>query len=530
MNPMIFFRKRSTPLLALLWIFSLWWLHQDVVSHSFLTKDAFVDVVDGALIMRQDYLGYYLGGKKVGFASFILKEDSEESVTRQAGKYYVFRSNSALNVQAMGANFEIQIRHFGEVNEDLTVRSFRFDFDASGQQLYVRGIVKDHQLELTTTSEGDVSTQTFPLDKPLYHAELIHLLVARKGLNNPDPQKYTVYNPMTMSFGQVVARVVGKENINLLDREQVQAYKLKIDFMGMETNSWIGKDGELYKEESQISGINFTAIRETKEQALDMDFVSKDLDEKDALDEVPDLIEVSRIKTDTRFSHPEAVSQMTIKVTGVTPEQFVFHGDYQRLTEENKDSFIVSIQQRDYDRITSNLPNSSPPYEVNDESLEEYLKDEPLINATHPRIREKALEITGDTDNPWQASVQLATWLYDNITKEMRTTMPHSLEVLNSMRGDCNEHSTLFTALARSIGIPTKICAGLVYQNDGFYYHAWNEVLVNGEWLPIDSTLNRIEMDAAHIKLSEGNFGDQSAMTRMIGKLDVEILSYEEND
>ncbi|HOL93151.1 MAG TPA: transglutaminase domain-containing protein, partial [bacterium] len=91
----------------------------------------------------------------------------------------------------------------------------------------------------------------------------------------------------------------------------------------------------------------------------------------------------------------------------------------------------------------------------------------------------------------------------------------------------CNEHSTLFTALARSIGIPTKICAGLVFQDDGFYYHAWNEVFIGGQWYPIDSTLNRIEMDAAHIKLAEGSLEAQTDIVGMIGTLKVEILDLE---
>ena len=93
------------------------------------------------------------------------------------------------------------------------------------------------------------------------------------------------------------------------------------------------------------------------------------------------------------------------------------------------------------------------------------------------------------------------------------------------MKGDCNEHSTLFAALARSLGIPAKICAGLVYQDDGFYYHAWNEVFVNGRWYPIDATLNRIEMDAAHVKLTEGSLDAQSDIVKLIGNLKVNVLT-----
>ena len=67
------FKFRSTPFIAVLWFGAIWFLHQDVVSQSFLTGDALVDINDGALIMRQDYMGFYLGDQKIGFSEFVLK-------------------------------------------------------------------------------------------------------------------------------------------------------------------------------------------------------------------------------------------------------------------------------------------------------------------------------------------------------------------------------------------------------------------------------------------------------------------------
>ncbi|MBZ0258020.1 hypothetical protein K8I31_18285, partial [bacterium] len=49
-------------------------LRQDVSSNSFLKRHARIDLADGALVMRQQYLGFYLGGKKIGYSRFVLKE------------------------------------------------------------------------------------------------------------------------------------------------------------------------------------------------------------------------------------------------------------------------------------------------------------------------------------------------------------------------------------------------------------------------------------------------------------------------
>ena len=136
--------------------------------------------------------------------------------------------------------------------------------------------------------------------------------------------------------------------------------------------------------------------------------------------------------------------------------------------------------------------------------------------------------MTRESENAWEASLAIAQWLYDNIDKEMRGTIPSAVEVFKTMKGDCNEHSTLFAAMARSIGIPATICSGLVYQGDGFYYHAWNEVYVGGRWLPIDVTLDRFEMDAAHIRLAVGSLDSMADIVKLIGNIDVEIISFEE--
>ena len=47
---------------------------------------------------------------------------------------------------------------------------------------------------------------------------------------------------------------------------------------------------------------------------------------------------------------------------------------------------------------------------------------------------------------------------------------------------------------------------GLLYMGDdtkAFGGHAWNEVVLNGVWVPIDATLNQIDLDAGHISFGE---------------------------
>ncbi|MBN2327595.1 MAG: transglutaminase domain-containing protein [Candidatus Omnitrophica bacterium] len=523
------FRYRATPYAFLFWLFFIWLLHNEVVSQSFLTKDAYIDINDGALIMRQDYLGYYLGSQKIGYSQYILKEDRDDSPVKLPGRYFLFESDSFLQIQALGIPITLKTKQYGDVNEDLTLRNFTFSYEASGQSLTVKVNVESDGLHITTKSAGDTSESVIPLSGPVYHTDMIHLVVARQGLEVGKKYVLPVFEAMTMSLTDAVVTVLEKEKITLPDGDSAETFKIETSLKGFKSTSWINEDGDVYKEMSTVVGITSTAMRETKEQAFDMNFVSGDVQHLE--ESAVDLIQASRITVDPPISNPASVKKMVIKLIGAEKEDIVIDGTYQTLQSADGDQLVLEIQRQNYEDLEERLADVSeaPPYENSDPDLQAYLAEGPLVQSNNPQIREKAKEIADEakSQNPWQASKAIADWLYQNIEKEMRVTIPSAVEVLNSMKGDCNEHSTLFAALARALGIPAKICAGIVYQEDGFYYHAWNEVSIDGKWLPIDATLDRIKMDAAHVKLAEGSLDSQSDIVKLIGNLQVEILSIE---
>lgn len=54
--------------------------------------------------------------------------------------------------------------------------------------------------------------------------------------------------------------------------------------------------------------------------------------------------------------------------------------------------------------------------------------------------------------------------------------------------GVCYDFASLYAGLLRSQGIPTKLIKGNKYRDEE--YHAWNEVLIDGEWKGVDTTLD----------------------------------------
>jgi transglutaminase-like putative cysteine protease len=66
--------------------------------------------------------------------------------------------------------------------------------------------------------------------------------------------------------------------------------------------------------------------------------------------------------------------------------------------------------------------------------------------------------------------------------------IPDIDNTLTNRKGICYDYSSLFAAMLRSVKIPAKLVMGNTsYVSE---YHAWNEVLLNGKWVTIDTTVD----------------------------------------
>ena len=164
------------------------------------------------------------------------------------------------------------------------------------------------------------------------------------------------------------------------------------------------------------------------------------------------------------------------------------------------------------------------------EELTQFLKSTVYIQAEHPAIRSKANEVIDGETNAWKSAEKLCRWVYKNIRdKNLKIGFGSALQTLESLEGDCTEHTVLMIAMARSVGIPARVCAGLVFQRDAFYYHFWPEVYV-GKWVAMEPTLGQIQADANHIQLAGSELESDSMLEfgegvmRTLDQLEIEVL------
>ena len=506
-----------TGIVCIVWLGSLYFLHKSASDRSFLEGEARVDIVTEEFILREDYLGIYLNDQKIGYNTFVLTEAGERTASAAGGKVYVYNGNSVLRINAMGISLPVKIYSAGSVDENFRLVDFSFTFESSGQKIHSIGSVEGDVLRVTTKSEGSEHVREHPLAGPLYSPDTIHLLVARQGLAPGKEWQLPIYDPLTTSTGDITVQVEGREAIEWAGEDH-DAYHVILSYKGFEEEAWIGENGDVYEERSSIGGISFVSRRETKEQALRLEPSSG---------VSTDLIAASRIPVDRKIENPEQVEKMTVIVSGCDPADLVLDGTAQTMEKTYPDgSFVVTVRKADYDSLVAQHDTDTLTY-AGGGDFGAYLEPEAYVQSHDERIRAKAQEISEDAATRWEAVECISEWLHGSIQKKVRITIPSAVEVLQSLSGDCNEHSTLFAALARSLGIPAKICAGVVYQDEAFFYHAWNEVLIGDDdpvWLPVDSTLGRTEMDATHLKINEGSLDKQVELVKLIGTMQLRIL------
>jgi len=109
-------------------------------------------------------------------------------------------------------------------------------------------------------------------------------------------------------------------------------------------------------------------------------------------------------------------------------------------------------------------------------------------------------------------------------------------EVARTLEGDCTEYAMLCAAMCRAAGVPSRTAMGLVYYLDrvrgpAFAFHMWTEVWARGQWIPLDATLGRGSVGAAHLKVTDHSWHDIQSMTpllpvvRVLGKLSIDVIS-----
>lgn len=449
--------------------------------------------------------GVYYRGEKLGFTvSQTVSIDGEGS--EAAG--FELHEDGQLQMALFGAHTITTLRTTAKVNRAFELQSFEFSLDPGTGPITIGGVVRDLDLHISITSAGRTRTEVRRLvERPMLTLNLVRRL-AGTGLTPGSVHQWTVFDPATLRNAPVTVRV-GEREIVRSANAPIPAFRVEMEYTGLQTTAWITDTGEIVREESPLG---FITVREPPERARALAIdgrIRQDLLEASAV--VPAV--ESRTPPLPPIDDPRNVRRLRMRVEGADLSSADLQGVGQRI-----DGDVVEI-------IDAQKLVSGPA----DPDVARYLRPEPFIESDDADIRTAAEEAVGLTVGTRARAEALTRFVNSTVQKKPTISLPSAREVLRTRIGDCNEHTALFVAMSRAIGIPARIAVGLAYVRGAFYYHAWPEVYIDegaarGFWLPVDPTFNQFPADATHFRLARGGLDKQAAIIPLIGRLKITMV------
>lgn len=502
--------------ILLVWLGMVGWQFRDEYFQPELAR-----LTEAALSLAPGVNFYTLtmGGRSVGQATSRLD-------TLPDG--FVLEDFMNLELPALGQTGRAVARTRVKMSAALVMEEFSFSLDSEVGRFEASGTLgPDTTLHVTIRSAGSEQNLSFRLPQPPVFSSVLPIRVAMgDGLVVGQSSRYSVFDPTSMATRTVEVRIVEHDTLVMVDSaslnmetgrwsparfDSIPAWKIIEVFGGLQVESWIDEDGRILSASSPLGfsmeKTEYELARQSQEDAR--------LAGGSPLD--GDVILATAVQSNVDLSEVEEYPELRFRLSGVDLAGFQLDGDRQTL---RGDTLIV--RRENWSALD---PGYQLPYARMD--LSEALEPEPLIQSDNPRIIQRAREMTARRaswrQDPIQVARQLTSSVYNMLDKRITFSVPNAVQVLETLQGDCNEHTVLYVALARSLGLPARTAVGLVYINGAFFYHAWPEVWL-GEWVAVDPTLGQYPADASHIRFVIGGLAQQVEIVRLIGNLKIEVL------
>ena len=442
--------------------------------------------------------GVYYRGEKIGFTVSQVKRTDDGFDLLEEGR---------LQFSLLGATTAAILRTSAHVDQTFALKSFEFSLDPGTGPLTVRGRLDGLRMSLDIITASGTRSETRDLDAPPALMLSLGRRLASEGLVAGSRREWMVFDPATMKNAPVQL-AIGEREVVAAGGRPTPAFRVDMTFSGLTTTAWITDTGEIVREESPMGLIS---VRETQAQATVL-AVSTVMQQ--------DMLAASAVVPvmgrRMRITEPRDVTRLLMRVENADLSSADLQGVGQSVTGDQ----IELVDTRGL---------AAGPL---DRDLARYLKPEPFIESDAPEIRAQAERMVQGITGVRARAERLTREVNQLVEKKPTVSLPSALEVLRTKVGDCNEHTVLFVALARSLGIPARINVGLVYVRGAFYYHAWPEVYLDeghdrGLWLPVDPTFNQFPADATHVRLARGGLDKQTAILPLIGRVKMTVLQVE---
>jgi transglutaminase superfamily protein len=465
----------------------------------------------GSIADRKTWDITYMQGQQVGYGW-----TSVTSQIRDQKNVLQIEGYSLLSVKRFGHVLKMETRFTSTETPDGGLVEFSSEMPQGAQSMKSLGRVAGDTLELSVTSGGKSLDQKIPWRDEYGGPYAVELSLLTQPMTPGEKRSISHFDVAVAML--VTTSLVAKdyEDVELPGgKQELLQIDSTIDFAGQTLKAaiWADRTGEVLK--TRINAMGLEVVRATEAEALagsgDFSFdLGKDV-----------MVAVKR-----SLSKPHDTRRIVyrLRLEGGNPCD-VFPSGYSQSIEpvdENTARVTVWAIRPDSDWGNRDAVDDAP----NDDDRE----PNTLIQSDDPLVVEISKKAKGNETDPWKAAIAMESYVARHMTKSgFSTAFASAAEVAKSRTGDCTEHAVLLAAMARAAGIPARVAMGLVYYQSAYAYHMWTEVHVDGRWIPLDATLGKGGVGAAHLKVAHSNLKGASPYTgflpvlKIIGQLKIEV-------
>ena len=478
---------------------------------------------------KTDWTGIYMAGSKVGWAS---QSVTPTTVNGKPGFKEVTRS--IIKMTLLGTTVEEDESSISLTDSKHQPVTQTMDVSSNGSSIH---LVADydytaHKIVCHMGKGAEATVRTIAIPEGANLAGSTDYVASGKKLTiGLTIDAYTL-DPSTISLQKVHAVVTGREEVLDESGHKIPAFVTHETMPLGDSTVWLDSEGNTLKAEMAVGPVKLVMTAESRAHAQNSAFVSPAVKTPGAPAYTPpkDLAVATSVTTEKVIEDPRRTKHISATLSGIPDKRLI-------LSDERQNAVIVGGDNAPF-KVELNVTaeqfseSDSLTLPINRPDMAKYLEKAAYLNTDLPELRQVALSVRGSETNAYKVALALRDWVHQNMTPDASIGVPRSAaDVLKRKRGVCRDYATLYAALARIAGIPTRLCAGVVYAElDGkpaFYYHAWAECFL-GKWVAVDPTLYDRSLgidytDATHIKFAQGEVTEMYDAVSVIGKLKIEL-------
>jgi hypothetical protein len=481
--------KRPLPFLVLsLFLIASHGLHAEVISDKWMS-----------LFIDKDKIGYQNTRIESSFSDeepvYITTSVQQMSVSRM-GTTLVMKNTSRVVENAQG-----RVRSFTITQQegDTVTKSYEGRVDA------------DH-ITIKTPSE------TFHYDYPTNEVMgpyAFEQKVKQSGFGEGQKVYGTVFDELApdkpatikISFEGMETKDVNGAKVSLR-----KASIIKPSLAGIIISSWYDEKGDAQISEAPMGGMGKMVLVSAPNEQIAQSNIR-----------VKEMMSASLIKPDREFTEPTDLERAKFRISSSnTSSPLRFENDAQQTSRKITDQRVyLTVADPPVPKKEKRFAFAPAP----SKELLPYLEASPVLQTKDVEVVKIAKQISGSDRDPLLLAKRIELALNIKIQKKnLSKGFLTAADVARTMEGDCTEHAVLAAAVARSLGIPSRVVAGLAYvaskkdKQGAWGFHLWTEVMIApNTWYPIDPTLG--QFDVGHIAFSRDSLYSISPSEEMISSI-----------